>query len=220
MKARILSSITFLLVATTIYCQQIDFGKYQLCYDMYWRCHFQNLIELRQDSTYTFEYRDDTQIMTTQGKWKIEPNFLVLTPDNIPDTIKVTNVFEYINKKSPNNLISINESFKGISGLKVDVYQQGIKSCFVTDSIGEIQYNGQVADSISFIIKGRELKVIPEKAKTSSLIEITIDSDYKDLVYKQLGTNKIAIQNGRMLVRYKDGEDGNIKTEYFNKITQ
>ena len=218
MKARILSLTILLLVAATIYCQRIDFGKYQLCYDMYWRCHFQNLIELRQDSTYTFEYRDDTQMMTTKGKWKIEPNFLVLTPDLIPDTIKVTNVFEYINKKNSNNLIRIDESFKGIAGLPVDIYRDGIKSSFVTDSIGEIQYNGQVADSISFPIKGRMLKVIPKKTEISTLISITIDSNYKDLVYQQLGTNKILIRNGRMLVKYRDGENGELKTEYFEKI--
>ena len=218
MKARILSLTILLLVAATIYCQRIDFGKYQLCYDMYWRCHFQNLIELRQDSTYTFEYRDDTQMITTKGKWKIEPDFLVLTPDLIPDTIKVTNVFEYINKKNSNNLISFDESFNGIAGLPVDIYRGGIKSSFVTDSIGEIQYNGQVADSISFPIKGRKLKVIPKKTEISTLIRITIDSNYKDLVYQQLGTNKILIHNGRMLVKYRDGENGKLKTEYFDKI--
>jgi hypothetical protein len=218
MKARILSSTILLLVAVTAYCQRIDFGKYQLCYDMYWRCHFQNLIELRQDSTYTFEYRDDTQMMTTKGKWKIEPDFLVLTPDLIPDTIKVTNVFEYINKKNSNNLISFDESFNGIAGLPVDIYRGGIKSSFVTDSIGEIQYNGQVADSISFPIKGRKLKVIPKKTEISTLIRITIDSNYKDLVYQQLGTNKILIHNGRMLVKYRDGENGKLKTEYFERI--
>ena len=185
---------------------------------MYWRCHFQNLIELRQDSTYTFEYRDDTQMMTTKGKWKIEPNFLVLTPDLIPDTIKVTDVFESINKKNSNNLIRIDESFKGIAGLPVDIYRDGIKSSFVTDSIGEIHYNGQVADSVSFLIKGRKLKVIPKKTKISTLIGITIDSNYKDLVYQQLGTNKILIRNGRMLVKYRDGENGELKTEYFEKI--
>ena len=218
MKARILSSAILLLVAVTVYCHRIDFGKYQLCYDMYWRCHFQNLIELRQDSTYTFEYRDDTQMMKTKGKWKIEPDFLVLTPDLIPDTIKVTNVFEYINKKNSNNLISFDESFNGIAKLPVDIYRGGIKSSFVTDSIGEIQYNGQVADSISFPIKGRKLKVIPKKTEISTLIRITIDSNYKDLVYQQLGTNKILIHNGRMLVKYRDGENGKLKTEYFEKI--
>jgi len=218
MKVRIFSSTILLLVAVTVYCQQIDFGKYQLCYDIYWRCHFQNLIEIRHDSTYTFEYRDDTQMMTTKGKWRIEPNFLVLTPDLIPDTIKVTNVFEYLNKNNSNNLISFNESFKGIAGLPVDIYRGGIKSSFVTDSFGEIQYDGQVADSISFPIKGRMLKVIPKKTEISTLIRVTVDSNYKDLVYQQLGTNKILIHNGRMLVKYKDGENGKLKTEYFEKI--
>ena len=34
---------------------------------MYWRCHFQNLIELKADSTYEFIYLDDTQIKKTEG---------------------------------------------------------------------------------------------------------------------------------------------------------
>ena len=220
MKARIITSTILLLITASIYCQQIDFGKYRLCYDMYWRCHFQNLIELRQDSTYTFEYVDDTQKMSTTGKWKIEPDFLILTPDFIPDTIKVTNVFEYENKKTSNNLICIKESFKGIDRLPVDIYRSGIKSSFETDSIGEIQYKGQIADSISFPIKGRKFTIIPKKTKISTGISITIDSNYKDLVYQQLGTNKIMIHNGKMMVRYKDEDDlnGIVKTEYFEKI--
>lgn len=94
-------------------------------------------------------------MVTTKGKWRIEPNFLVLTPDLIPDSIKVTNVFEYVNKKNSNNLIRFNECFK---------------SSFVTDSIGEVQYNGHIADSISFPIKGRMLKVIPKKTEISTQI--------------------------------------------------
>lgn len=202
----------------SVYCQQIDFGKYQLCYDMYWRCHFQNLIELKHDSSYIFEYRDDTQWESTHGKWKILHDFLVLTPDSIQDTIKVTHVFESINKKNLNNLINISESFKGISGLNVAIFQSGIKRYFETDSIGEIQYSGQVTDSIAFVIKGRELKVIPRKMVISSLIDITIDSNFKDLIYQQLGTNKLMIQNGRMVVRYRDGENGKLKTEFFQRL--
>ncbi len=218
MRARLFCLLTILILTKSIYCQQIDFGKYQLCYDMYWRCHFQNLIELKKDSTYTFEYRDDTQWESTHGKWKIVPDFLILTPDSIPDTIRVTHVFESINKKNLNNLININESFKGISRLNVAIFQNGIKRYFVTDSIGEIQYSGQVTDSVAFTIKGRELKVIPGKIEMPSLIRITIDSNYKDLIYQQLGTNKIMIQNGRMVVRYRDGENGTLKTEYFQKL--
>ena len=218
MKTRIFCSLIFFVFTKSVYCQQIGLGKYQLCYDMYWRCHFQNLIELKQDNSYIFEYRDDTQLESTHGKWKILHDFLVLTPDSIPDTIKVTNVFESINKTNLNNLIKINESFIGISGLNVAIFQNGIKRYFETDSIGEIQYSGQVIDSIAFAIKGRELKVIPRKMATSSLIDITIDSNFKDLIYQQLGTNKIMIQNGRMVVRYRDGENGKLKTEFFQKL--
>ena len=202
----------------TIYSQQIDFGKYRLCYNMYWRCHFQNLIELKSDSTYVFTYLDDTQMKSSFGKWKIESNFVVLTPNFIPDTIQITDVFETSNKASITNSISICEGFKGIPGLKANIFQQAIKKTIVTDSTGEIQYLGQVADSIIFSIKGRDLKVIPYKNVIPSTIRIIIDSDYKDLVYQQLGKNKIRIQNGRMMVKYRDEENENIITEYFEKI--
>ena len=201
-----------------IYGQQIDFGKYRLCYNMYWRCHFQNLIELRPDSSYEFTYLDDTQMKSTFGKWKIMQDFLVLTPDFIPDTIQITDVFETSNKSSSNNIVSVSENFKGISGLTISIFQNGIKNTIVTDSIGEIKYSGQVVDSVTFYINGRELRVIPNKNGIPSIIRITVDSDYKDLVYQQLGTNKIMIQNGRMVVKYRDGENGKLITEYFEKI--
>ena len=185
---------------------------------MYWRCHFQNLIELKSDSTYVFTYLDDTQMKSSFGKWKIESNFVVLTPNFIPDTIQITDVFETSNKASITNSISICEGFKGIPGLKANIFQQAIKKTIVTDSTGEIQYLGQVADSIIFSIKGRDLKVIPYKNVIPSTIRIIIDSDYKDLVYQQLGKNKIRIQNGRMMVKYRDEENENIITEYFEKI--
>ena len=202
----------------TIYSQQIDFGKYRLCYNMYWRCHFQNLIELKSDSTYEFTYLDDTDMKSTLGKWKIESNFVVLTPNLIPDTIQITDVFETANKTSNNNIINISESFKGFPELNVNLFHSAIKKSMVTDSVGEIQYLGQVVDSIIFSIKGRNLKVIPNKKVTPSIIRITVDSDYKDLVYQQLGINKIMIQNGRMMVTYRNEEKGKLITEYFEKI--
>lgn len=202
----------------TVLCQQIGFGKYRLCYDMYWRCHFQNLIELKNDSTYEFIYLDDAQMMKTQGTWKIDPNFVVLTPFIIPDTIQITHVFETSNKRLDNNLIRISELFEGIPNLEINCFFNGCKKKVETDSVGEYHYGGAVVDSLTFFIKGRKLKVIPKKKDTPSIISITIDSDYKDLVYKQLGTNKIMIHNGKMMVKYKEGIDGELKTEYFEKI--
>lgn len=210
--------ILIFIFSKTIYSQEIEFGKYRLCYDMYWRCHFQNLIELKNDSTYEFIYLDDTQMKKTEGTWKIDSSFVVLIPSFIPDTIQITNVFETSNKKFKMNVISISESFKGIPKLEVSVFQNGEKKIVETDSIGEIQYKGKVIDSLTFSIKGRELKVIPKKKDTPSIIRITVDSNFKDLVYQQLGINKIMIRKGRMLIRYRDGEDGELKTEYFEKI--
>ncbi len=185
---------------------------------MYWRCHFQNLIELKSDSTYEFIYLDDTQMKKTKGTWKIDSSFVVLTPSFIPDTIQITDVFETSNKKFKKNVLSISESFKGIPKLEVNYYQNGEKKIAETDSVDEIQYKGKVIDSLTFSIKGRELKVIPKKKDTPSIIRITVDSNFKDLVYQQLGMNKIMIRNGKMQIRDRDGEDGELKTEYFEKI--
>jgi len=207
-----------LFFSSTIFSQEIEFGKYRLCYDMYWRCHFQLMLELKSDSTYKFTYFDDTQIKKTAGKWKVDSNFVTLTPSFIPDTIKITNVFETSNSKNKNNIISVSENYKGIPNLEVHCFLKGTKVVYHTDSIGNFHYKGKVIDSLSFFIEGRKLKVIPKKIKTPSIIRISIDSDYKDLVYQQLGINQISIQNGKMLVKYRDGENGKLKTEYFEKV--
>lgn len=217
MRTLILLLISFVFSMTAL-CQKIGFGKYRLCYDMYWRCHFQNLLELKIDSTYEFTYLDDTQMKKTQGTWKIDSSFVVLTPFFIPDTIQITNVFETSNKNSKKNLISISESFKGIPKLEINCFYNGYKKTVETDSLGVYNYEGTVIDSLTFSIQGRELKVISMKKDTPSIIRITIDSDYKDLVYQQLGINKIMIRNEKMMVEYKDGEEGELKTEYFEKI--
>ena len=216
---RLITSIILIFIfSKTLYSQEVEFGKYRLCYDMYWRCHFQNLIELKSDSTYEFIYLDDTQMKKTEGTWEIDSSFVVLTPSFIPDTIQITDVFETSNKKFKKNVISISESFKGISKLEVTCFQNGETKIVETDSLGEMQYKGKVIDSLTFSIKGRELKVIPKKNDTPSIMRITVDSNFKDLVYQQIGINKIMIRNGRMLIRYREGEDGELKTEYFEKI--
>ena len=217
MRTLILLIISFVFSMTTL-CQEIGFGKYRLCYDMYWRCHFQNLLELKIDSTYEFTYLDDTQMKKTQGTWKIDSSFVVLTPFFIPDTIQIINVFETSNKNFKKNLISISESFKGIPKLEINCFYNGYKKTVETDTLGEYHYEGAVIDSLTLSIQGRELKVISKKKVTPSIIRVTIDTDYKDLVYQQLGINKIMIRNGKMMVKYKDGEDGELKTEYFEKI--
>ncbi len=215
---RVLTTIIIsLFFSTTIFSQEIEFGKYRLCYDMYWRCHFQNLIELKSDSTYEFIYLDDTQMKKTQGTWRLDSNFVVLTPNFIPDTIQIIEVYETSNKSFKNNIISISESFKGVPDLKVNCFLNGNRKLVETDSIGEFLYKGEVIDSLTFSIQGRELKVIPQKKNIPSIIRITIDSDYKDLVYQQLGINKIMIRNGKMMLKYRDGENGVSKTEYFEK---
>lgn len=211
--------LTFIILfSKTLFSQNIEFGKYRLCYDVYWRCHFQNLLELKSDSTYEFIYMDDTQLKKTQGTWRIDSSFVVLTPFFVPDTIQITSVFETSNKNLKKNLISVSESFKGISKLEMNCFQNGDKKTIETDSVGELYYDGMVIDSLTFSLQGRELKVIPRKKDIPSIIRITVATDCKDLVYQQLGTNKIMMRNGKMMVEYRDGENGELKTEYFEKI--
>jgi hypothetical protein len=208
-------SLVFSMVAIS---QEIGIGKYRLCYDMHWRCHFQNLLELKIDSTYEFTYIDDTQMKQTKGSWRIDQSCVVLTPSFIPDTIQITDVLELSNKNSNMNIIQISESFKGTSKLGINCYYDGLKKTVETDSLGEYYYDGAVVDSLTFSIQGRDLKVITKQKNAPSIIRITIDSDCKDLVYQQLGINKIMIRNGKMMVKYKDSENGILKTEYFEKI--
>lgn len=216
---RVITSIILIFIfSKTIYGQEIEFGKYRLCYDMYWKCHLKNLIELKTDSTYELIYLDDTQMKKTVGTWKIDSSFIVLTPSFLPDKIQITDVFETSNKKFKMNVISVSESFKGITKLEVSVFKNGEKKIVETDSIGEIRYKVKVIDSLTFSLNGRELKVLPKNKVTPSIIRITVDTDFKDLVFQQLGINKIMIRNRKMLITYRDGENGELKTEYFEKI--
>lgn len=79
MKA-VFTFLVLLIFAVPLSSQVIDFGKYKLCYDMYWKCHFQIIIELKSDSTYEFTYRDDTRMEMSDGYWRIDSNFVILNP--------------------------------------------------------------------------------------------------------------------------------------------
>ena len=210
--------IVFLFCNTFMYGQNIEFGRYSLCYDTYWRCHFENLLDLMADSTYRFTYLDDTQMKKTGGTWKIDSCYLVLTPFIIPDTIKITEIFEYENTSSKTNIIRLSEYFKRIKDMEVTFFRGGEICLLKTDDMGEIRYTGDVADSIAFTIKGRQLAVKSQRKASPSVMEITIETNHKDLVYACLGTNKILIRNGRMVVTYQEGKDETLKTEYFRRV--
>jgi len=218
---QLITTIVLLLFFKTSFAQEIEFGKYRLCYDMYWRCHFQNFLELKPDSTYEFIYRDDTRMEKTTGVWHIEPHFLVLTPFVIPDTINIE-VFEVKVSRNKSNIISFTEHYQGITKLNVNLFSKGKEFVLKTDKSGEVQYQGDVVDSISFVIKERELKVVPKRKETPSVIRVRIDTHYEDLVYRTLGINKIMIRDGRMFIRYGDididGNESELKTGYFEKI--
>jgi len=220
---RQLITIFVLLFFKTTFAQEIELGKYRLCYDMYWRCHFQNILELKSDSTYEFVYLDDTQMEKTTGTWHIEPNFLVLTPFVIPDTLTIRSVQEIYNEfNKKQNEIEIYECcFTGID-TKVTLYRKEKIISLKTNSDGKVFYDGAVADSISFLLKGREFQIVPERKKFPSKMMIYVDFNYRDLVYRQLGTNKIMIRDGRMFIRYRDtdldGKESELKTEYFERI--
>jgi hypothetical protein len=157
----------------------------------------------------------------TTGEWSIEPHFLVLTPFVIPDTINIE-VFEVKVSRNKSNIISFSEHFQEITELNVNLFSKGNEFVLKTDENGEIQYQGDVIDSISFVIKERELKVVPKSKDTPSVIRVRLDTNYKDLVYRTLGTNKIMIRDGKMFIRYIDvdleGKESELKTEYFEKV--
>lgn len=213
---RIAYLIVLLFCGIIVYGQDIEFGRYSLCYDIYWRCHFQNLLDLKADSTYKFTYLDDTQKKTTEGTWKIDSSHVVLTPFIIPDTIEITDISEFKNTGAKTNMIRIFEYYKPFKDIEVTLFQSGNTSLLKTDEMGEIRYPGAIVDSITFTIQGRQFEVKSHRKVSPTLMSITIETDHKDLVYSCLGTNKILIRNGRMVVTYQLGE--NLKTEYFRRV--
>lgn len=72
---------------------QIEFGKYSLCFEMYWKCHSQIILDLNEDKTYIFRLQDDTRIEESFGNWEIDDSLVILNPEIIPDTIQVS-IFE------------------------------------------------------------------------------------------------------------------------------
>jgi hypothetical protein len=210
--------ITAVLIIFSLvgYSQNIELGKYKVCYEIYGKCLFQNIVELKADSTFEFSYLDDYQTRKADGKWEIESNYLYLITLPVSDTFQVSDIFETAGNKS--NKICIYENFDNNENIKINIFQKGVKKEYVTNSFGELSYSGSVADSLSFELGNKTFIVIPNRKEKPSSITITVDSNYKGLVYQQLKGNKILIEDGKMTIRYRDWENGDIKTGYFERI--
>ena len=73
---------------------QIEFGKYRLCFEMYWKCHTTIILDINEDRTYKFRLQDDVSMEESYGNWEMNDSLILLNPKTIPDTIQ-TSMFEF-----------------------------------------------------------------------------------------------------------------------------
>jgi hypothetical protein len=211
---------------------QIDFGKYRLCFEMYWKCHTMIILDLNEDKTYKFRLQDDVSIEESFGTWEINDSLIVLNPKTIPDTIQ-TSIFETklsnsakkywwdlsseTTKSETDNLLVINNYFNPAKNKQIWIRQSGEWKEKVTDEFGCIFYSGEIAESVRFQVNNREFELSTTKDEIPSMIRITIKEDFKDLVYRTLIFNYIRIEKNEMFVDVAE-EGKEVKRLYFEKI--
>ena len=91
---------------------QIEPGKYQLCFEMYWRCHTAILLDLNEDQTYKFHLIDDTSNRASFGTWELTDSLVLLYPEeeNSEDPKKlILNVLGACHIQIANGFMFINE---------------------------------------------------------------------------------------------------------------
>lgn len=199
------------------YTHNIAPGNYQLYLP---DCNCECMIYLKADSAYTFMYTDDTQRKKTTGTWSIKPGFIKLTPHFIPDTIAIRDIDELKNEKGKEYEIEINEYFSAIPDLDVKLYQDGYKILMKTDTLGKISYKGNLADSLSFSVKGKTFTVIPKRKDGITKTRISVATKNKDLIYNVLLSDKILNWHGFLYVKLPHYRDGKIRINHFRKKDQ
>ena len=211
---------------------QIDTGKYRLCFEMHWKCHTAIILDLNEDSTYKFRLEDDVSAEETDGNWEMNDSLIFLYPETIPDSIQ-TNIFETklsntaknywwklsdkTHKNETDNLIVVNNYFNPAKNKTICIKQGDIWNQKITNEQGCIFYEGEVVDSIKFKVDNRDFELTTLKKEKPSLIRVTIQEDYKDLVYRTLIFNYIKIEDGKMFIDVVE-EERELKRLYFEKI--
>ena len=173
---------------------QIEFGKYRLCFEMYWKCHTTIILDINEDRTYKFRLQDDVSMEESYGNWEMNDSLILLNPKTIPDTIQ-TSMFETklsktakkywwdsssgTPKNGNDNLIVINNYFKPAKNKKIWIRQADKWREKETDEFGCIFYDGAIAKSIKFQVDNRAFELSTTKKEKPSLIRITIkDNQY------------------------------------------
>ncbi len=211
---------------------QIDFGKYRLCFEMYWKCHTAIILDLNEDKTYKFKLQDDVSVEESYGNWEMNDSLIVLNPKTNLDTIQ-TSIFEtklsnsakeywwnlsYETAKNENdNLLVIKRYYKPAKNKKIWIRQSGRWKEKRTDEFGCIFYSGEIADSIRFKVDNRVFELSATNNEKPSMIRITIKEDFKDLVYRTLVFNFIRIEKNKMFVDVAEDRQ-EMKRLYFEKI--
>lgn len=211
---------------------QIDFGKYRLCFEMYWQCHSSIILDLNEDKTYKFKLQDDVSAEVTHGNWEIKDSLIFLSPKTIPDTIQISifetnlskiakkywwNLSNKTIKNETDNLIVINKYFDPAKNKRVLILQNGQWKEKITDKFGCIFYSGEITKAIKFQVDNRDFELATSKNKEPSIIRITIKENFKDLVYRTLFFDYIRIEKGKMFIDVAE-EEKEVNRLYFKKI--
>ena len=185
------------------------------------------ILDLNEDRTYKFRLQDDVSVEESFGNWEINDSLIVLNPKTIPDTIQ-TSIFETklsnsikkywwdlsseTVKRENDNLLVINNYFSPTKNKQIWILQSGEWKEKVTDEFGCIFYSGEIAESIRFQVDNREFELSTSENERPSMIRITIEEDYKDLVYRTLMFNYIRIEKNKMFINVAEEGKKNEKT--------
>lgn len=211
---------------------QIEFGKYRLCFEMYWKCHTMIFLDLKKDSTYRFSLVDDVSGEESFGSWQLKDSMILLHPNTIPDTIQ-TFIFERklsnsakkywwglsneTIKNEDDNLLVLSNYFDPAKHKKVLLQQNGTWEETKTDEFGCVFYPGVIAEKIKFQVDNRIFELSTTKNEQPSLISITIKEDFKDLVFRTLYFNFVRIENNQMFIDVAE-QGKKSKRLFFEKI--
>lgn len=215
-------TLTFLFSVPSITSQDYTLiGDYGACWDMcIFSCHTGLSLKLKSDSTYSFLYRDDVSFIHSEGTWNTNKDSLFFKPFKIPDSVVISLYFDRpvetmdedvqdFPYDSSLNVFWILESEENrLKDVDVAIYQNGNKRMFVTDSFGHFKYDGNPADSINFVVRGKRFLLKPNQNNKPSWVKAYIDTSHKDIIY-QLFNGSLELINGSPSFHYNCDKEKN-----------
>lgn len=182
-------------MAWTSSYSQIGKGKYQVCLDYcYFPCHGRYIFNFMENDSCEVIWVDDVSYETSKGFYHIMDSMIIFEPKIRPDSIQISLLFDWAGKGTnqsylefqqnddENVLWLLDQSEKRLKNISLTLYRGD--SCITpikTDSLGYAKYFGDIADSITFMIQGRNFTVIPDKNNKPSWIKVYMDFHYLDL---------------------------------------